>query len=166
MVGTGVETIEILIVGSPATGKTSFVQTICEGNCHHDAEGWQLGNLPVDDSLLVKFVEPPSIDEFDFLWLRDLIDQADVPGFIVMCDSTKPESFGEAIGLLESIRAFHPDTPCVLAANKQDIPGAWGTEDIRVGLGIPDHILVTPCIAHNRQIAKEVVLQLLYQIMG
>ena len=39
-------------------------------------------------------------------------------------------------------------------------------EDIRVGLGIPNSILVMPCIAHDRNAVKDVVVQLLYQIMG
>ena len=167
VVTTGVETLDILITGLPATGKSSFVTTICDhsGMGQGTMAGWQLGRLSVDTELQVKFLEPPAMQQFDFIWLRDLISRADVPGFIVVCDSTQPESFGEMIGILETIRALHPQTPCVLATNKQDVPGAWGAEDIRVGLGIPNSILVMPCIAHDRNAVKDVVVQLLYQII-
>jgi hypothetical protein len=77
-----------------------------------------------------------------------------------------PELFGEAIFILETIRACHPDAPCILVANKQDDDFAWGAIDIQLGLGIREDILVLPCIATDREAVKEVVLQLLYQIMS
>ena len=163
---TGVETLEVLIIGSPATGKSTFVKTICNSSAmgNGGAAGWLFGRLIVDDTLHMRFIEPPQVPEFDFMWLRELIEHADVPVFLVLCDSTMPPLFGETVGILESIRSFHPDTPCLLATNKQDVPGAWGPEDIRTGLGIPDEIPVVPCVAHDRNSVKEVVLQLLYLV--
>jgi len=167
VVAAGVDTLEILIIGLSATGKSSFVETICEsyGKGRGDLSGWRLGELTVDDTLNVRFLEPPPMTVFDFMWMRNLIDRADVPGFVVLCDSTRAKGFGQTVGLLETIRVFHPNTPCVLVANKQDIPGAWRAEDLRIGLGIPDDIPVVPCVAHDRESVKEVVLQLLYKIM-
>ena len=167
VVAAGVDTLEILIIGLSASGKSSFVETICDsyGRGRGDLAGWRLGDLNVDDALTVRFLEPPQMTVFDFIWMRDLIDRADVPGFVVLCDSTRAKGFGETVGLLETIRVFHPNTPCILVANKQDIPGAWNAEDLRIGLGIPNDILVVPCVAHSRESVKEVVLQLLYRIM-
>lgn len=167
VVAAGVETLDILIIGLSASGKSSFVEAICDnfGKGSGDLAGWRLGELSVDDDLNVRFLEPPQMIVFDFIWIRNLIDRADVPGFVVICDSTRAKGFGETVGLLETIRAFHPHTPCVLVANKQDVPGAWSAEDLRLGLGIPKDILVVPCVAHDRESVKEVVLQLLYRIM-
>lgn len=167
VVATGIDVLEILIIGLSATGKSSFVETICDhyGKGSGNLAGWRLGELSVEDTLNVRFLEPPQMTVFDFMWMRNLIDRADVPGFVVVCDSTRAKGFGETVGLLETIRAFHPHTPCVLVANKQDKPGAWSAEDLRIGLGIPDDILVVPCVAHDRESVKEVVLQLLYKIM-
>ena len=166
VVSAGVDTLDILIIGSSAAGKSTFVETICDSRSagSGNADGWVFGRLAVEEGLHLKFLEPPATDHFDFMWTRDLIEHADVPGFVVICDSARPELFGETIGILETIRSFHPYTPCVLVANKQDVPGAWSAEDLRVGLGIPDDILVVPCIAHVVKSVKEAVLQLLYQI--
>ena len=48
-------------------------------------------------------------------------------GFIVMVDSTRPETFREARSILETFRAYAP-TPYVVAANKQDMEDAWDLE--------------------------------------
>ena len=56
-------------------------------------------------------------------------------GFIVMVDSTRPETFREARKILETFRAYAP-TPYVVAANKQDMPDAWDLEDMRIALRI------------------------------
>ena len=167
-VETDVDILEILITGLPDTGKSSFVRTICEkiGDGADDGQDWFSGELTVDDTLFMRFLEPPAVTMFDFIWLRELIDQADVPGFIVVCDSTQPQFFGETVSLLETIRAYHPDTPCVLVCNKQDNSHAWSPDDIRIVLGIPNDILVLPCIATNRESVKSAVLQLLYRIFG
>lgn len=167
---TGVDTVivEILVTGLPSSGKSSLMRTISNRTGFHnnDPAEWHSGYLNVEDGLDVHFIEPPASPNFDFIWLRDLIAQTDVPGFIVVCDSTRPEFFGETVGILQTIRAYHPDTPCVLVANKQDHTHAWGAEDIRIGLGIPNDILVVPCVAHSVEPVKDVVLQLLYQILG
>jgi uncharacterized protein len=164
-VETELDVLEILIIGSPETGKSRFVETICE-RATRDGKGWHFGHLNVDGDLHIQFIEPPSSAYFDFMWMRELIDRSDVPGFIVVCDSTQPERFGEAVGLLQTVQACHPYSQCVLVANKQDLPQAWNAEDIRIGLNIPENILVVPCVAHDVEAVKEAVLQLLYQIFA
>lgn len=167
---TGVNTVivEILVAGLPSSGKSSLMRTISQrtGFRNNDPKDWHSGYLTIDENLDVHFIEPPSSASFDFIWLRDLISQTDVPGFIVMCDSTRPEFFGETVGILQTIRYYYPETPCVLVANKQDHKEAWSAEDIRLGLGIPSDILVLPCVASDVETVKDVVLQLLYQIFA
>ncbi len=163
--GVETEVIEILVTGLPQTGKTTFMRTISTHTAMGQ-DGWHQGYLPVDEGLDVHFLEPPPTRDFDFMFLREIILEFDLPGYIVLCDSTKPELFGEMIGILQTVYAEHPDMPIVLVANKQDQPDAWTADDIRLGLGIPDEILVIPCIAQDVESVKETVLQLLYQILG
>jgi len=85
-------------------------------------------------------------------------------GFVVMVDSTKPETFREAKAILETFRAYAP-TPYVVAANKQDIPDAWPAEDLRVALRIDDNVKLLPCIAKDKESVKNVLLELLYAIL-
>ncbi|GAB4522931.1 MAG: hypothetical protein OHK0046_36180 [Anaerolineae bacterium] len=159
-------TVEILVTGLPSSGKSTLMQTISHqtGYENDDPTSWHTGTLTVEEGLDVHFVEPPSLDHFDFIELRDLISDADVHGFIVMCDSTLPEFFGETLSILQMIRAYHPETPCVLVGNKQDEDHAWSAEDIRIGLGIPNDILVLPCVAMEQRSVKQIVLALLYKI--
>jgi signal recognition particle receptor subunit beta len=85
-------------------------------------------------------------------------------GFVVMVDSTKPETFREAKSILETFRAYAP-TPYVVAANKQDMPDAWNTEDLRIALRIEDNVKLLPCVAKDKESVKNVLLELLYSIL-
>ena len=165
--GTLVEVIEILITGTPKTGKSTFVEKICDHTgVEEGMEDWLFGYLQVDDSMGIHFLEPPAASMFDFIWLRELIEQSEVPGYIVMCDSTQPETFGETLGLLQTVRMYHPDASLALVCNKQDVPGSWSAEDIRISLRIPDDILVVPCNAQSFKSVKNAVVKLLRDIFG
>jgi len=85
-------------------------------------------------------------------------------GFIVMVDSTRPETFREAKGILQTFRAYAP-TPYVVAANKQDIKDAWTVEDLRIALKLDSSIKMLPCVASDRESVKKVLLELLYSIL-
>lgn len=64
-------------------------------------------------------------------------------GFIVMVDSTRPETFREARSILERFRAYAP-TPYVVAANKQDLNDSWPVEDMRIALRLDSNIKFYP----------------------
>lgn len=166
--GVDVEVVEILVIGLPGSGKTSLMKTISQHTFYEndDPADWHLGELEVDANLHIHFMEPPAVSGFDFIYLRDIIANMEVPAYMVVMDSTASEFFGETIGILQTVVAYHPTIPCVLVANKQDQPNAWSPEDIRMGLGIPDAIAVLPCIASQTESVKEVVLQSLYHIFG
>jgi len=156
------QVLEVLVTGLPESGKSTFVSTI--SSRIRDAQGWLCGDLLVDDDLHLKFLEPPQLQQFDFIWLRELIEHVEVPAFIVVADSTRPEYFGALVSLLETIHFNHPDTPCMLVVNKQDQPTAWSADDIRLGLGLPDFIPVMACDVRSRAEVKDATVQLLYKI--
>jgi len=85
-------------------------------------------------------------------------------GFVVMVDSTRPETFREAQRILDTFRAYSP-VPYIVAANKQDMKDAWPPDDLRIVLKIEPGIKVVPCIARNRESVKQVLLELLYSIL-
>lgn len=161
---TRTHVLEVLVAGLPACGKTTFVKTISKKT--RDAMGWFTGKVAVDEQMQMRFLEPPRQRHFDFIWLRELIEHVDLPGFIIIVDSTRPEYFGAIVALLETVRCHHPDTPCILVANKQDQPDAWEAEDIRLGLAISPDIEVIGCDARNKQDVKDAVVTLLYRILG
>jgi signal recognition particle receptor subunit beta len=85
-------------------------------------------------------------------------------GFIVMVDSTRPETFREARSILETFRAYAP-TPYVVAANKQDREDAWDLDDMRHALRLDSKTKLLPCVATDRHVVKNVLLELLYSIL-
>lgn len=165
---TDVQIVEILVIGLPGTGKSTLMHTISQRTAFRGGNpaDWQMGYLVLDESLHVRFLEPPQSSVFDFIYLRDVIAATEAPGIMIVCDSTEPDYFGENIAIMQTILAYQPDIPQMLVANKQDQDNAWTVEDIRMGLGIPDEILVEPCVASDIHQVKEVVLQLLYRIFG
>jgi len=86
-------------------------------------------------------------------------------GFIVMVDSTRPETFREARSILETFRAYAP-TPYVVAANKQDKEEAWDLEDMRHALRLESKVKFLPCVATDKNTVKSVLLELLYGILA
>ena len=86
-------------------------------------------------------------------------------GFVVLVDSTRPETFREARSILETFRAYAP-TPYVVAANKQDKADAWDIGDMRIALRMDPKVKLLPCVAINKTTVKTVLLELLYSILA
>jgi signal recognition particle receptor subunit beta len=103
----------------------------------------------------------PGQKRFDFMW--EILSEG-MLGFIVMVDSTRPESFREARSILETFRAYAP-TPYVVAANKQDAEDAWELDDVRHALRLDKNTKLLPCVATDRNAVKTVLLELLYSIL-
>jgi signal recognition particle receptor subunit beta len=85
-------------------------------------------------------------------------------GFIVLVDSTRPETFREAKRILETFESY-ANTPYVVAANKQDMADAWEPEDLRIILRIKSDVKVLPCVARDKESVKNVLLELLYSVL-
>src|SRR5258708_30310860 len=117
--------------------------------------------ITVGDDLVLYLFGKPGQRRFDFMW--EILAEG-MLGFVVMVDSTKPETFREAKSILETFRAYAP-TPYVVAANKQDIPDAWPADDLRIALRIEENVKLLPCVAKDKESVKNVLLQLLDSIL-
>lgn len=157
------ETMEIIVVGLHGSGKSNFIRSISPESNTED--GWLVGKLPIDETLALRFLEPPIEPTFNFIWWQDLILNADVNGYVVLVNSSDPSTFGEFLGILNTIYMTHPTTPTIVAATWQDHPAAWNVNDIRLGLQIPREITMLPCVTTDRQSVKNAVLQLFYRII-
>ena len=173
-----VQTVKMVITGPFASGKTEFIRSISEidvvstdtsiSKDTYEATiktettvAMDFGRITVDDDLVLYLFGTPGQRRFDFMW--EILAEG-MLGFVVMVDSTKPETFREAKAILETFRAYAP-TPYVVAANKQDLPDAWPAEDLRVALRIDDHVKLLPCEARKKESVKSVLLELLYAIL-
>ncbi|PJF35098.1 MAG: GTP-binding protein [Candidatus Thermofonsia Clade 1 bacterium] len=172
------QTVKMVITGPYASGKTEFIRSISEIDVVSTdtkvSEGtyeatvkdqttvaMDFGRITIDDDLVLYLFGTPGQRRFDFMW--EILAEG-MLGFVVMVDSTKPETFREAKSILETFRAYAP-TPYVVAANKQDLEEAWPAEDLRIALRIDDNVKLLPCVAKDKEKVKVVLLELLYSIL-
>jgi small GTP-binding protein len=171
------QTVKMVVTGPFSSGKTEFIQTVSEidvvsteRKISSEAErikesttvAMDFGRITVDDSLVLYLFGTPGQKRFDFMW--EILSEG-MLGFIVMVDSTRPETFREARSILETFRAYAP-TPYVVAANKQDQSDAWDIDDMRIALRLDPSVKFLPCIALDRESVKNVLLELLYSILA
>jgi small GTP-binding protein len=172
------QTVKMVITGPFSSGKTEFIRSISEIDvvstekniAENTAESrvkdattvaMDFGRITVDEDLVLYLFGTPGQRRFDFMW--EILAEG-MLGFVVMVDSSKPETFREAKSILETFRAYAP-TPYVVAANKQDHPDAWDAEDLRIALRIEEDVKLLPCIATDKEKVKDVLLELLYSIL-
>ena len=169
-------TVKMVVTGPFNAGKTEFIQTVSEIDVvsterkisspeervkENTTVAMDFGRITVDESLVLYLFGTPGQKRFDFMW--EILSEG-MLGFIVMVDSTRPETFREALSILEAFRAFSP-TPYVVAASKQDLKDAWDLEDMRVALRLEDGIKILPCISTDKEAVKTILLELLESIL-
>jgi len=171
------QTVKMVVTGPFNAGKTEFIQSVSEINVvsterkitsaaervkETTTVAMDFGRITVDQDLVLYLFGTPGQKRFDFMW--EILSEG-MLGFIVMVDSTRPETFREARSILETFRAYAP-TPYVVAANKQDLADAWELDDMRVALRLSSSIKLLPCVATKKETVKTVLLELLYSILA
>jgi small GTP-binding protein len=170
------QTVKMVITGPFSSGKTAFIQSVSEIDVvsterkittpaerikETTTVAMDFGRITVDDDLVLYLFGTPGQKRFDFMW--EILSEG-MLGFIVMVDSSRPETFREAIGILQTFKAYAP-TPYVVAANKQDLKDAWAVDDLRIALKMDRKIKMLPCVATDKESVKNVLLALLYSIL-
>jgi small GTP-binding protein len=171
------QTVKIVVTGPFSAGKTEFIRSVSEIDVvsterkitaepekikEKTTVAMDFGRITVDDDLVLYLFGTPGQKRFDFMW--EILSEG-MLGFVVMVDSTRPETFREARSILETFRAYAP-TPYVVAANKQDCAEAWELDDMRLALRLDSNIKFLPCIANQKDLVKKVLLELLYGILA
>lgn len=171
------QTVKMVVTGPFDAGKTEFIRSVSEidvvsteRQISSDAErvketttvAMDFGRITVDQDLMLYLFGTPGQKRFDFMW--EILSEG-MLGFIVIVDSTRPETFREARRILETFRAYAP-TPYVVAANKQDRGDAWDVEDMRIALRLDPDIKLLNCVATQREQVKNVLLELLFSILA
>lgn len=171
------QAVKMVVTGPFNSGKTHFIQSVSEidvvsteRKISSEAErvkdattvAMDFGRITVDNELVLYLFGTPGQKRFDFMW--EILSEG-MLGFVVMVDSTRPETFREAKSILETFRAYAP-TPYVVAANKQDAADAWDLEDLRIALRLDPAIKLLPCVATDKEKVKTVLLELLYSILA
>jgi small GTP-binding protein len=171
------QTLKMVVTGPFSAGKTQFIQAISEIDVvateakitggeekqvkKQTTVAMDFGRITVGDDLVLYLFGTPGQRRFDFMW--EVLSEG-MLGFIVLVDSTKPETFREAKSILNTFRNYAP-TPYVVAANKQDLEDAWEPGDLRIALRIDPDVKVLPCVGTDKESVKNVLLELLYAIL-
>ena len=170
------QTVKMVVTGPFAAGKTEFIRAISEidvvsteRKISSQAErikdattvAMDFGRITVDQDLVLYLFGTPGQKRFDFMW--EILSEG-MLGFVVVVDSTRPETFREARSILDTFRGYE-STPYVVAANKQDQEDAWTPEDLRIALKVDSRVKLLPCVAHDKESVKNVLLELLYAIL-
>jgi small GTP-binding protein len=170
------QTVKIVVTGPFNAGKTELIRSISEINVvdtekkvtgeeekikNATTVAMDFGRITVDNDLVLFLFGTPGQKRFDFMW--EILSEG-MLGFIVMVDSTRPETFREARSILETFKAYAA-TPYIVVANKQDCKEAWSVDDIRAALRLDSAIKLLPCVAIKKSAVKTVLLELLYAIL-
>lgn len=168
-------TVKIVVTGPFNAGKTEFIRTVSEidvvsteKKITNESErikdattvAMDFGRITVDEELVLYLFGTPGQKRFYFMW--DILSEG-MLGFVVLVDSTSPQTFRESRRILETFRAYAP-TPYIVAANKQDDVDAWEVDDMRVALRLDEAVKMLPCVATDKEMVKIVLLELLASI--
>ncbi len=171
------QTVKMVVTGPFNAGKTQFIRSVSEidvvateRKISLDVEkvkntttvAMDFGRIGVDKDLVLYLFGTPGQKRFDFMW--EILSEG-MLGFVVMVDSTRPETFREARSILETFRAYAP-TPYVVTANKQDRVDAWDLSDMRIALRLDSKIKLLSCVATEKESVKNVLLELLFSILA
>lgn len=170
------QTVKMVVTGPFSSGKTSFIGSISEiavvrterkitdetrNVKQQTTVAMDFGRITVDKDVVLYLFGTPGQKRFDFMW--EILSEG-MLGFVVIVDSSRPETFHEARRILDTFRTYS-DTPFVIAANKQDDEDAWPPEDLKIALALDADVRVLPCVAHEKASVKKILLELLYVIL-
>lgn len=170
------QAVKMVVTGPFSAGKTQFISAVSEIDVvsterritsaaekikETTTVAMDFGRITVGDDLVLYLFGTPGQRRFDFMW--EILSEG-MLGFIVIVDSTRPETFREAKRILETFETY-ASTPFVVAANKQDHGDAWEPEDLRIILGLSNDVKVLPCVAFDKESVKNVLLELLYSVL-
>jgi uncharacterized protein len=170
------QTVKMVVTGPFSSGKTSFIGSVSEipvvrterkitdetrNVKEQTTVAMDFGRITIDKDLALYLFGTPGQKRFDFMW--EILSEG-MLGFVVLIDSSRPETFREARRILDTFRGYSP-TPFIIAANKQDDEDAWPAEDLKIALGLDQSVRVLPCIATKKDSVKNILLELLNVIL-
>jgi uncharacterized protein len=167
------QAVKIVITGTYAAGKTSFIRAISEIDVVDTDVGVTLseerllkgnttvaldfGTIAVSEEVSLYLFGTPGQDRFDFMW--EILSEGCI-GYVVLIDSCRPAHFAEAQRLVDRFAEI-TSAPFVVAASKQDDPAAMPVSYMRRRLRLPPGTPIIPCTASDRDSVKQVLMRLL-----
>ncbi len=166
--------LKIVVTGPFSAGKTEFIKAVSEievvateRKLTRDAlPGKEETTVAMDygrttlKGMTIQLYGTPGQPRFDFMW--DILAK-EMDGFVVMVDSADAKTFDTAKKLIKLFRGFE-NVPFIVAANKQDLPGAISPLELRAVLALEPAVKVAQCIATDAMVIKQILLELTQDI--
>lgn len=170
------KTLKIVIISPFGAGKTTFIDTAKQlGENFNsqagkaDPELQQLSSIATDqcdlhfdEDMRLYLFGVPSQQRFDFIW--EIIENK-AHGFIILFDSSKPETFFETRKMIDLVYG-KSHAPYIVVANPTDPEFAWEEAPLRNALKLSSQIKFTVCDASERESVKNTILEMLYEILS
>ena len=172
----GGQAVKIVVTGPFAAGKTTLIRTISEITVLSTERGitdsprkrkaettvaMDFGRITIDRDLVLYLFGTPGQDRFDFMW--EILGEG-MLGYILLVDSSRPDSLEEAVGILAAFRKM-ARVPFVVALNRSAGIDQAEETNVRSALELGDEVPVVPCDATDRESVKAVLLALLYSVV-
>src|SRR5919112_3069562 len=121
--------VKIVVTGPFAAGKTTLIRTISEITVLSTEKGitdetrsrktdttvaMDFGRITIDRDLVLYLFGTPGQDRFDFMW--EILGEG-MLGYVLLVDSSRPDSLDEAVGILAAFRKM-ARVPFVVALNR------------------------------------------------
>jgi len=168
--------VKIVVTGPFAAGKTTLIRTISEITVLSTEKGitdetrsrktdttvaMDFGRITIDRDLVLYLFGTPGQDRFDFMW--EILGEG-MLGYILLVDSSRPDSLDEAVGILAAFRKM-ARVPFVVALNRSAGVSPDEEQKVRDILELDEDVAVIPCDATDRESVKAVLLGLLYAVV-
>ncbi|MFW9806925.1 MAG: ATP/GTP-binding protein [Candidatus Thorarchaeota archaeon] len=158
--------MKIVVTGPYEAGKSQMIHHITNGACINvERRGTTIamdhGLANVDGMSVFMFGTPGLLR---FRTMRKILSEG-ADGIIFVVDSVDPESDARAKLFFREIAFFLPGVPCVVAANKQDLPEARPIDQLRKNLRFLAGLPVFPVSAKTGENVDSMLRTLLYLVM-
>src|SRR5688500_4869952 len=168
--------VKIVVTGPFSAGKTTLIRTISEitvlstekditdhtkSRKAETTVAMDFGRITIDRDLVLYLFGTPGQDRFDFMW--EILGEG-MLGYILLIDSSRPDSLEEAVGILAAFRKM-ARVPFVVALNRAAGMDPSDEDRVRAVLELDEDTPVVPCDATDRESVKAVLLALLYSVV-
>jgi len=124
--------IKIVVTGPFQSGKTTFIKLATKGQSIHVGHrgitvGLDFGTIKYN-GIVIHLFGTPGLDRFSIM--REIVAKG-ARGYILIIDSTDFNSILAGKEILKEILKSNENIPCIILANKQDLPNAVPVEKIK-----------------------------------